>query len=367
MNPYFTWQACAEQSEDLVLQRRGFDLGAIRPTNETIAMPNDAAIAQHWQNDDAVLLPQLLADVLAQQQTAIDHSEQWVSEILQGEMPSDCLPDGGWHHHFSLVGSSEEEHDEQAIEKIFFADLQNQDEDWEDNMWCKASWLSFHDDDASLRFRFSFGMEGFEDVAADPAHQESAAALCSALFPESAIITDNPRVHGLMQQAMGGEVAYVERIVYFNAPDGGAQMHHDVERGHAGVIYAQLTGATFWLAAAKPVLMDEIRGYAKSQPDLAQTLFEDPAEQQQFVALLNDDAALDAYLNQDDHALMEVLMDQHAGFIAHMVAQGYGYIVRAGDALLLPQRDLEHCVWHTVFCLGEEMGEALSFAMRRRV
>jgi hypothetical protein len=367
MKTAMTWHAAAEHANDWVLQRRGFDLGAIRPNHESLAMPDDAAVVQHWQHDDAVLLPQLFADALTQQHAAIEHSEQWVGDILQGDMPSDCLPDGDWNNDFSLVGSSDEAHDEQAIEKIFFADLQQQNDDWEDNLWCKASWLSFHDDDASLRFRFSFGMEGFEDVAADPAHQQAAAALCSALFPESAIVTDHPRIHALMQQVIGSEVSYVERIVYFNAPDGGAQMHHDVERGHAGVIYAQLSGATFWLAAAKPVLMDEIRAYAKNQPHLAQSLFDDVAAQQQFNALLHDEAALDAYLDQDDHELLEVLMDQHPDFIGHMVAQGYGYIVRAGDALLLPQRDLQHCVWHTVFCLGEEMGEALSFAMRQRV
>jgi len=31
---------------------------------------------------------------------------------------------------------------------------------------------------------------------------------------------------------------------------------------------------------------------------------------------------------------------------------------------LLPQRDLDNCVWHSVFTLGDEPGEALSFAVR---
>jgi hypothetical protein len=33
--------------------------------------------------------------------------------------------------------------------------------------------------------------------------------------------------------------------------------------------------------------------------------------------------------------------------------------------LLLPQANLDTCVWHSVLCLGDESGEALSFALKK--
>ncbi|MDQ7057248.1 MAG: hypothetical protein Q9N62_01790 [Ghiorsea sp.] len=90
------------------------------------------------------------------------------------------------------MATSPEEHDEQGIEKIYAdAFASNEDDVVAEELWCKASWLSFHDEDASLRFRFSWGMEGYEDVSADPLKQTWAGKLCDVLFPESAIITQN--------------------------------------------------------------------------------------------------------------------------------------------------------------------------------
>lgn len=354
-----------DESESWALQRRGYDLGTITSQSETVApLPSTKQVSDMWQQHKPVLLKAWVLDTLAAQRVHIEARELLVMAILQGNIPSESIVAGPWQERFSLLGSSDESHDPQAIEKIFFAALQHKEE--HDNLWCKASWLSFYDDDASLRFRFSFGMEGFEDVAADPARQQSAADLCAALFPESAAIEKNESLNDLMQTILGTAASYVERIVYFNAPNGGAQMHHDVERGHAGVVYAQLTGKTFWLALSKPLLVEEICNYHKTQDNLAERLFSDPSMQAAFKQLLADQHALRAYLNQEDHELLEVLMDQHGDFVRHMIQQGHGFIVHAGDVLLLPQQDLETCVWHTVFCLGDEMGQALSFAIRGR-
>jgi len=250
------------------------------------------------------------------------------------------------------LASSAEEHDEQGIEKVYF-DVEQDGELCAEDLWCKASWLSFHDEDASLRFRFSFGMEGFEDVAADPARQIWAGELCERIFPESAIITKNTEVLDLLKEILGSEAQFVERIVYFNAPNGGAQFHHDVERGHAGVVFAQLSGATFWLALNKQSLMDEMIAFA------AEHTVSDALK-----VLLKDREALSCYMEERDHELVEALIDQDPKFIQYLNAQGYSHYLQAGDILLLPQRDLDYCVWHSVFTLGDEPGEALSFAIR---
>ncbi|WP_217994848.1 hypothetical protein [Methylogaea oryzae] len=274
-----------------------------------------------------------------------------VAESFEGEPYARRLPP-----EFALTGTSYEEHDDQGIEKVYFDAWQN-DELAADDLWCKASWLSFEDDDASLRFRFSFGMEGYEDVAADPERQMWAAKLTDAIFPESAAVTAHAGLNALLAHMLDCErLAFAERIVYFNAPNGGAQMHHDVERGHDGVVFAQMSGSTFWLALSKPKLLDEIDAYLAAAP----------AEQWgDLRALAKDRQALACYLEERDHELAEQLLDRTPDFFRHLIERGYAYVLRPGDVLLMPQYSLDTCVWHSVICLGDEAGEGLSFALKR--
>jgi len=354
-----------ENAHAEVLTRRGWPLGWVVETQRP-AMPESETVLRAWQQDIAVALPGLIDP--AEFAKAIEAAHRLMEQTLHGTDLAASFEQPEYQQRlqaFQMVGVSSEEHDEQAIEKLYF-DVEQGDECIAESLWCKASWLSFHDEDASLRFRFSFGMEGFEDVAADPLRQQWAGGLCDAMFPESHAITGNDTLQQLMPLLLGGEPAFVERIVYFNAPNGGAQMHHDVERGHSGVVYAQLSGATFWLALAKPLLMDELAafvgddGYAEA---LAEVLPE-AGDRQQLREMVADKDALSAYLEEGDHELVEAVMDRSAAFVGYLVARGYAHRLEAGDVLLLPQRDLDNCVWHSVFCLGDEPGEALSFAVR---
>ena len=361
------------------LIRRGFQLGWVKE-RQRVAMPDRSEIISCWKQDKAIMLPALLT--LNAWQADIEQSHRLMQSTLEsGELtPSLDLPPytDRLGDQFPLVASSMEEHDEQAIEKVYF-DAVPVDSDGEvlskdseavaEGLWCKASWLSFLEDDASLRFRFSFGMECMEDVAADPLRQFWAGKLCDALFPESAALTDNNQLLPILQDMLGGTAAFVERIVYFNAPRGGAQMHHDVERGHDGVVFAQLSGSTFWLALAKPVLMDELINFTSDKNNAAAiaSVIPDANDQASLQKLLQDRAALSDYMDENDHELVEAVMDRSPAFIEHLIAQGFAYILHAGDVLLMPQRDLDNCVWHSVCCLGDEPGEAVSFAIRASV
>jgi len=69
-------------------------------------------------------------------------------------------------------------------------------------------------------------------------------------------------------------------------------------------------------------------------------------------------------MEEPDHELIEALIDRCPEFISHMVSQGFAHHLQAGDVLLLPQRDIDNCVWHSVFTIGDTPGEALSFAIR---
>ena len=342
-------------SANYQLQRRGFDLGSITlPAGQP--SPSNEQIIAAWQADRAIVIPAMVVENIARYKEHIRKAHQMMEAMLNGAELAELLEESDacqrLQPEFALLAASLEEHDEQGIEKVYF-DAEEHGSLQAEDLWCKASWLSFHDEDASLRFRFSFGMEGYEDVAADPARQRWAAELCERFFPESAIITKHKNILTLLENILGHQPAFVERIVYFNAPNGGAQFHHDVERGHAGVVFAQLSGETFWLALDKQQLMDEIIAFAQGC-DVSDEL----------KSLLQNRTALSDYMEERDHELVEQLIDQNADFIHYLIDKGYSHYLQAGDVLLLPQRDLEHCVWHTVFTLGDMPGEALSFAVR---
>jgi len=355
------------------LLRRDYALGFVQALKQP-DMPDAETIARRWRGDEAVSLPGLL-DVQAWQ-SDIAQSHQLMEATLETGEVSPLLDQAPYKQrlsaHFLLVASSFEDHDEQGIEKIYFdaeADAGDERICVAEDLWCKGSWLSFIEADASLRFRFSFGMECLEDVAADPARQQWAGRLCDALFPESAAITNNKTITDMLQPVLGGSPAFVERIVYFNAPNGGAQMHHDVERGHDGVVYGQLSGSTFWLALCKQTLIDELISFIGHADHAAEIerLLPDAAERSALAKLIGDRGALSDYMDAFDHELVEAMMDRSPLFTRQLVEHGYGFILHAGDVLLMPQRNLDTCVWHSVITLGDEPGESLSFAVRKNI
>jgi len=70
-----------------------------------------------------------------------------------------------------------------------------------------------------------------------------------------------------------------------------------------------------------------------------------------------------AYMKRYDHELVKALVDRVPAFTAFLVSGGYVHMLQPGDTILL-RRDLDRCVWHSVFCLGDDAGESLSFPMR---
>lgn len=353
----------------LHLKRRGFDLGLVEQPNQGTS-PSTEQVKQAWLQDSAIVLPQLLNQNLQEHEENIKKSHVLMQNVLRSCAFIPCLEQSPYleqlQHNFFIVAASPEEHDEQGIEKVYFDAFVDDDNITAEELWCKASWLSFHDEDASLRFRFSWGMEGYEDVSSDPVKQDWAGQLCDAIFPESCLITENKTVLTHLSSILGKKPSFVERIVYFNAPNGGAQFHHDVERGHAGVVFAQLSGATFWLAASKPKLMDEIINFVQSDNNQAAIVAVLPNEEdrQTLQTVCGKSEALKDYMEEPDHELIEAVIDRCPAFIAQLVAHGFSHTLEAGDVLLLPQRDLDNCVWHSVFTVGDTPGEALSFAVR---
>jgi len=354
-----------------ILKRRGFDLGSVpKPKPET--NPTSMHVKQAWQIDEAIVLPALILEEVKNHEKNINNALLLMENVLNAQEITSFFEKTPYieriQDNFFIAATSPEEHDEQGIEKIYFDAFNKGDEDntQAEDLWCKGSWLSFHDDDTSLRFRFSWGMEGYEDVSADPVKQAWAGKLCDVLFPESEIVTQNDVILSHLSSILDKKPSFVERIVYFNAENGGAQFHHDVERGHAGVVFAQLSGRTFWLTAAKPKLIDEIIHFTQDpehQSDI-EAVLPKAKDREALSKLCSNSEDLNCYMEEPDHELIEAIIDRCPGFIAQLVAHGYSHVLKSGDVLLLPQRDDDNCVWHSVITLGEETGEALSFAVR---
>lgn len=343
------------------LIRRGFKLGSA-PDKPSCAKPQ---ITERWANGYPVLLEEIAKPSIEHHQQAILATEKLVLSVLEG---NECLPLLNSPHYkarltanFTALGCAINEGDDQEIETVLFDAVTNGEVVAED-LWMKLSWLSFAEEDASLRFRFSFGVDHEEDVAADSTRQRYAAQLTNAIFPESAIITENQSLKTTLTELLNCDnIHYVERIVYFNAPSGGAYLHHDLERGHAGVAFAQLSGSTYWLALPKNALILEIVNFVNADvwPESV-----GQKAREEIRTLANNPKNLAEELDSFANSSLIHLINETETFVQQLVRNGHGQELVAGDILLLPQQDQDTCCWHSVFCLGEEMGQALSFAIR---
>lgn len=340
------------------LKRRGFYLGNITKK------PNTIHNLTMWKQGYPIFLEAQALAVLPLYHEHIQQTESLVSAILDEEDCDSLLAQAPYAQRlepkFQSLGSVYNVN-KQEIEMISF-DVMDGDEIIAEDLWMKVSWLSFCDDDASLRFRFSFGIDFEEDVAADLYRQQLSGELSEAIFPESAIITRDADLKQKLTHILESDkVHFVERIIYFNAPNGGAYLHNDLERGHKGVIFAQVTGSTFWLALPKFALIDEIICFSNNNPWPHSLTLEMKNEMNMLVQ--NVDALSDALYSMASDSVMH-LINETSEFVQFLISKGHGYWLDAGDILLLPQENKETCCWHSVFCLGEEIGQALSFAIR---
>lgn len=350
--------AASDGMQPLWLSRRNVNIGWVAERrNATIAVPDMLA---RWRTAQPVLVPGAVKQELAAWGANIERSLQLMKKVARGEYCADIFKRAPYaaslSPDFNFVSSIHNEFDPQEITTLEY-DAKKQGKIVAENLWIKISWLSHERNDTSLRFRFSFGHEGYEDVAADEARQRWAAKLTEAIFPECAIVSENLTVKQLLQNIIAAPgVNFVERIIYFNAPNGGAQFHQDVERGHAGVIFAQLHGRTAWLALSKNELLDEII-YFLNRPDIEKSFGGG-------MPLANTREELSLVLEDRNNDVLDGLLNRTPEFIKQLIANGHAYILQPGDVILLPQHDRENCTWHSVYCLDHHPGQALSFAIK---
>lgn len=243
---------------------------------------------------------------------------------------------------FAPAGASIDAGDEREIEKVF-ADRLRGGRRVARDLYAKLSWIATDERDVSLRMRFSFGSETLCEWQQETRRAPHAEALAEAVFPESDVLTGHAGLVALVGALIRRAPRFGERIVYNNAPGGGAIFHHDVEPHQLGVLYGQLAGETGWLALPRELLVNEIAAALSIRPKRAL-----------------------ARLEREDDAELARLLNGTPAFTRTLVRRGSFVHLRAGDALLLPSPTPEATCWHSVFALGARPSLAHSYGIFAR-
>lgn len=323
------------------LQRRGCAHGSAVPLRR--AAPALAEARRAWRAAEPVFVPGILAARLPAHAGAIAatlamferlrRGGRWLDE-LDRRLPDDCG--------FVYAGSTVDRDDPREIERVF-ADAVRGGEVVARDLSALLAWIAHDDRDRSLRIRFSCGKDRVGDwLLADEATAEASSALAARAFPEGAAITGSRPLQRLLASLLQRPFRLGERIVYNNAPGGGAVFHHDAEPGQLGVAFSQLEGRTAWLAASKR--------------RLGQILVAHGAARTLAAAMARLDGA-------DGDAALQQVLNREPRFTAQLAARGALFVLRAGDCILLPSHGTDDVAWHSVFALGGRASLAHSYGI----
>ncbi len=310
------------------LVRRGVEHGFLWRSSK---MPTVANVQSRWVRDEPVLLSAAL-DVESVR-GGIRNTLDFFRRVRRGGVLEPTLRHRlGGQAGYELVGVSVDVGDEREIEKVHVDSRAAED------LFAKLSWVSNDETDSSLRVRFSFGSERLDDWYGDDQRAREADRLAAAVFPECAAFDGHRSLRRLLTRLVGSGMRMSERIVYSNAPGGGAVFHHDAEMDQRGVVYGQLAGRTLWLALPKRALSDLVAKRGQSAGEALRQL-DQPS------------AALRRRLNSDPR------------FTATLVEAGHAYVLTPGDVLLLPSRGVDDVAWHSVFALGNSPSLSHSYGL----
>lgn len=335
----------------IVLSRRGVRHGAFELPPRIPPAPAERRSA--WQRDRPLHLPGILAPALPRFRAEIARARRLFEALRHDEctLQEEIRARLAGRREFSPSGALVDLGDAREIEKVFVDGMRGK-RFAARGLYAKLSWIAHDERDASLRIRFSFGSENLRDWQKETRRAPWADRYAEAVFPECAAQAGNPRLGRILQELAGRRVRFSERIVYNNAPGGGAIFHHDCEPHQLGVVFGQLAGATAWLALPKRELARHVAesGRTPALRRLAGT------PRRALRALDGEDPRLTRLLNESP------------AFTARLVAAGAFLHLRAGDALLLPNHGRDDTCWHSVFALGARASLAHSygiFAARR--
>lgn len=342
----------------LVLDRRGVLHGGVLPrsggsraelSSERLAQEARAA----WEEARPIHLPAVLSAAVRTRRASIRAS----LELFERMRDEGSFQDEVWGRlegdpRFEPAGVSVDLGDEREIEKVFANRVPEDDPRGKKlarDLYAKLSWISHDERDGSLRVRFSFGAEALLEWQTETARAPHADAYAQAVFPECSVLTENSELFELIELCAGTRVRASERIVYNNAPGGGAVFHNDDEPHQLGVLYGQLAGATGWLALPKLELAAELVEFTAGGEHAARAADVERAAR---------------WLEQgDEDPELLTLLNHTPAFTRRLIERGDFIHLRAGDVLLLPSPDEQRICWHSVFALGESPSLAHSYGL----
>ena len=330
------------ESGALALRRRGVDHGWVVPTPAPLGLPSDAQA--RWQACRPIVWRGALSGRLAPWRKQMRRTLAWFERLRCSEpFASGVRRRMLDSAEFSPAGSTVDGADSREIEKIWVDRFRGARAVGRD-LWAKLAWIAHDDRDPSLRIRFSWGSEALREWHTDPARFVHVDRYADALFPECEIQAGCAELIRTIGELCGRPVRLSERIVYNNFPGGGAVFHHDAEPTQLGVSFAQLVGATAWLALPREELADAVakarRGWSKRRANQA--------------------------LDDTDEPKLYKLINHSASFTARLHRRGCLFVLNPGDVVLLPTVPGTDTCWHSVFGIGEAPSLAHSYGVFAR-
>ena len=322
------------------LRRRGAALGHAVEVART--SPTPAQARARWDAGEPVFLPGILGDGPERHDAAIRACLAMFARLRAGGSFLDELEARlGDDPDLRYAGSTVDKGDPREIERVF-VDAEPGGRVVAKDLWAKLAWIANDESDRSLRIRFSAGLEQIEewmtstDLTAGWVDQYALRA-----FPEGAAILGCAPLRATLAALLRRPHRLSERILYNNAPDGGAVFHHDAEPGQLGVCFSQLEGSTAWLSLSKRRLARLLAriGFAR--------------DERRAMAALDD---------SDDQRLWR-LLNRDEGFTAQLAAHGALFVLHAGDCILLPSHGIDDVAWHSVLALGDRPSLAHSYGL----
>ena len=326
------------------LQRRGADLGFAVEVDRT--PPSAAQARARWRAAEPVFLPGMLGAGPRRHAAAIGSCLRMFARLRRGgsfvgELERRLADDPDLRY----AGSTVDRDDPREVERVF-VDARPQAAPggaaMATDLWAKLAWIANDESDRSLRIRFSAGLEQLEDwMRATDLTAGWVDQFAERAFPECGAILRCRPLRARLQDLLARPHRLSERILYNNAPGGGAVFHHDAEPGQLGVCFSQLEGHTAWLALSKRRLAAALVRAGAARTARAAMARLDDGEDQALWRLLNRDAA----------------------FTAQLAARGALFVLAAGDCILLPSHGIDDVAWHSVIALGERPSLAHSYGL----
>ena len=355
------------------LQRRGVWHGEwveLRPDQAPEPRrPREALLDERWHRARPILLPGLLErkgswPAQAQERLALFDSLQRPEGLAEfiANRPADGAP------HWNPTGSLPLYDPSRDIACLGLAGHAGK------GVWVKSGHLSTFDEDRSLRVRFSAGGEGKHDASRDLEAHRQVQSLAQQLLPETRTIESTPALLEPLEEWVEGPIFFTQHIAYWNAPGGGALMHHDafrepLEGGQRGVVYVQLAGRTAWVALSIEDLSRRVIEFVEymQEGELAwvrEDLFPDRETFQWLERMVARFGRVRKELGKPGCGRLGPLVGRGPEFTSLLADAGHACILEPGDGIVLPNQGLECTCMHSVFCASPEPTYGVSMAVR---